>query len=83
MNGILMKHKPKDTDAVKWKEHWNNQTYTLQPLADTLKEWRRELDGINPHDFDTPNHYAKMVYEAAQRQVLDRLLDLLPDGVEK
>lgn len=83
MNGLLMKHRPKDQDKAKWEETWANQGYILQPLADTLKEWKTHLGTVKPTDFDTPNHYAKLIYELARQQLLDEIIALLPASVER
>lgn len=83
MNSLLMKHKPKDTTPEKWLEHWENAAYTLEPLAKVLIEMKKELGKVKRDDFDTPNHYAKLVSELAQLETIDRILGLLPDSVEK
>lgn len=83
MNGTLMKHKPKDTDAVAWKKTWESSSYVLQPLADTLKEWIRERAKLRLGDYETPNHYAKLVHELAQKQILEDVLALLPESLDK
>lgn len=83
MNNLLVKHKPKDTTQEKWNEHWQNQGYTLEPLAKALIDMKKELGKVRRDDFDTPNHYAKLVSELAQVEMIDRILAMLPDSVEK
>jgi hypothetical protein len=83
MNAQLMRFKPKDTTPEEWEKHWNNQTYTLQPLADVLKNIKESLGNIKADDFNTPNHYEKLVYELAQKQMIDKILSLLPDSLDK
>ena len=83
MNNLLMKHRPSDTEPDKWKEHWNNQRYTLEPLAKALIDMKKELGKVRRDDFDMPNHYAKLVSELAQVEMIDRILAMLPDSIEK
>lgn len=83
MNSLLMQLRPRDTNPEEWRKQWENAAHTLQPLADVLKAWRKELGRIKASDFDTPNHYAKLVAELSQQEMLDRILALLPDSVDK
>lgn len=83
MNVLLMKHRPKDTPKEDWEKHWNNAHPTLQPLADAIKEMQEPLEKVVPNDFNCPNHYAKMVYEAARKQALQDVLNLLPNSCSK
>lgn len=83
MNNLLAKHRPSDTTQEKWEEHWNNQGYTLQPLAKALIDMKKDLGSVKRDDFDTPNHYAKLVSELAQVEIINRILSMLPDSVEK
>ena len=84
MKGLIAKHKPKDIATIEeWATYWNNQSYTLQPLANVLKEMKSGLGFIKPDDFDTPNHYAKLVAEQCQRQLIDKILDMFPETIDK
>jgi hypothetical protein len=83
LNSLLAKHKPKDQTKEEWTKQWNNAHPTLQPLADVLKEMLRRQISVQPGDYDTPNHYAKLVDELATRRTLQFVLDLLPDSVDK
>lgn len=84
MNSLLMKHRPKGVDKEKWEGQWAAGADFLQPLADVLKEMVKERHGkVRPDDFDCPNHYAKLVAELAEQQILKQILEMLPSGVDK
>jgi hypothetical protein len=83
LNNLLVKHRPSDTTIEKWEEHWENQRYTLEPLAKALIDMKKELGKVRRDDFDIPNHYAKLVSELSQVEMIDRILALLPASVEK
>ena len=79
MNSILNKHRPKDMDPKKWDELWRNSHTILRPLFLTLKDMQKGKGAISSADFDTPNHYAKLVAELVEHQTLDKVMELLPD----
>lgn len=62
---------------------WGNSHYLLQPLADFLKVRIKNAELVKPSDFDCPNHYAKMAYEAGAKKAFLEILSLLPDSVDK
>ena len=78
MNTLLVKHKPKDTSTEKWKEHWNNAHWTLEPLALVIEELIAEASKISRTDFNCPNHYAKLAFEAGEIAAYKRILEMLP-----
>lgn len=82
MNQLLLKHKPEDITDEKWVELWNNSGYILQVLADVIDEMVPR-DKIMSTDFETPNHYAKLVWGQAQRDFAKKIIDLMPDTVDK
>ncbi len=79
MQAILLKNRPKDLDEKKFKEMWENSSYTLEALFKTIKELAPEVS-IKGNDFDTPNHHAKLVWQLGQKDLADRILDLFPAG---
>lgn len=78
-----MRHRPKDMDPEEWRKLWDNSHPQLQPLANLLKEWLKKEPSVRPSDFETPNHYGKLVAELARKQTIEDILALLPDSVEK
>lgn len=78
MNSILMKHRPAGTSKEEWEKTWQNSRHILDPLAATLIEMKRGKGAISKDDFDTPNHYAKLVAELVETQTLDKILEMLP-----
>ena len=83
MNSLLAKHRPKDLDKEQWEKVWNNSHPQLQPLANVIKELMTTGNLVKPSDFETPNHYAKLVADLSRKAALQAVLDLLPDGVKK
>lgn len=82
MKSILLAHKPKETSAEDWVAHWENAAYTLQPLADTIKDLRSKLKTIREEDFSKDNH-ALLVHRLTKEQVYNEILSLLPEKVDK
>ena len=83
MNQLLLNKKPSDATPEEWKTSWENSSYVLQPLADAIKAKLYETGRVKSTDFDIPNHYAKMAYEAGLAEMGQWILDLLPGGVNK
>lgn len=83
MKAILMKYKPKDKTKEEFTKAWEAAGSVLQPLADVLIEMRDQKGVIRHDDWETPNHYAKLVAELAEKQMVEFILDLLPDSVDK
>ena len=81
MQAILLKNRPKDLSEEKFKEMWSNSGYTLEALFNTIKDLT-PADTIKGSDFDTPNHYAKMVWQQAQREFSQKILDLFPENAK-
>jgi len=78
LNLQLLKNRPSDLDEEKFKEMWANSGYTLSALYKTIKQLSPP-EAIKGNDFDSPNHYAKLVWEAGQRDILKKVLDLFPE----
>jgi hypothetical protein len=78
-----MAAKPNDVTNEDWEKTWNNSSYVLQPLADVLKNMKKDLGKVSPTDFSTPNHYVALVSELVQIQLIDKVLALLPATVDK
>jgi hypothetical protein len=82
MNKLLLNNKPKDTSNEEFIKLWNNSSYILESLYKTLKDIEKELDTVKKDDFDCPNHYAKLAYNAGQCRMIDIVTNLLPQGVK-
>lgn len=81
MLAILLKHKPKDISEEKFKEMWENSSYTLEPLLNAIKELMPK-EVVKGDDFNSPNHYAKMVWQSGQRDFANKIMDLFPDSLK-
>lgn len=80
MNGLLIQNRPKDLTEEQFKKMWENSGYTLEAFYKTLLSFRPK-ETIKASDFDCPNHYAKLVAEAAARDMIDKIIDLLPKSL--
>lgn len=73
-----MKNRPKGTTPEEWNKVWDNSGYALESLWVTLLELKKENEGVKKEDFDCPNHYAKLAYQAGINKALDQVIGLLP-----
>lgn len=81
MNARLMAARPEGTTQEQWQQQWEAAAGVLTPLAKVLRVWSAELATVSSKDFDTPNHYAKLVHDLARKQLIEDVLALLPKGV--
>lgn len=81
MNQLLLKHKPTDIEADKFKEMWENSTYTLEPLFKAIQALTPD-SRISKDDFEKPAFVEKMVWAQAQRDLADKILDLFPERLK-
>lgn len=79
MNKLLLNNKPKDSTNEEFIKVWNNSSYTLEALYNTLKTLKEEINSIKKDDFDCPNHYAKLAYNLGQIKAYEFVMSLLPD----
>jgi uncharacterized phage infection (PIP) family protein YhgE len=77
VKAILAKHKPKETTQEKWVEHWNNAKYTLDPLVAAINDLIADIDEVKDDDFESPNHYAKLMYRAGQLKMAKKIVDII------
>lgn len=80
MNATLVNNRPKDMSKEEFQRMWENSSHTLEALYKTLQDWVPN-EKILPTDFDCPNHYAKLVYQSAERGLLLKILELFPKGL--
>lgn len=79
MKTCLLKHKPKDVSQEEFQKVWENIGYSLQALRGAIEEQMKNNNNITPGDFDCPNHYAKLAYQAGENKGLAFVLSLLPE----
>lgn len=77
MKAILAKHKPSDITQEKWAEHWSNSKYTLEPLVLAISEMIEALEEVKEDDFESTNHYAKLMYRAGQAKMAKKIVDII------
>lgn len=82
MNKTLLNNRPKDSSVEEFTKAWNNSSYTLEALYKTILVLQEELNTIKKDDFDCPNHYAKLAYNAGQLKAYDFITSLLPDSAK-
>ena len=78
MNNSLLSKRPKDSDKDEFVKAWNNSSYVLEPLALLIQELMDQNNKVNKDDFDCPNHYAKLAFQAGENKAYAFLLSLLP-----
>lgn len=79
MNTLLTKHKPKDISKEEFAVVWSNAGYSLQALHGALVELKEQLSVVKADDFDCPNHYAKLAYQAGMVKAYENVLAMLPE----
>ncbi len=82
MNKLLLNNKPKDISNEEFIKLWNNSSYILESLYKTLTDLDKELNTVKKDDFDCPNHYAKLAYNAGQSKMIGFVTALLPNGAK-
>jgi hypothetical protein len=82
MNSLLCKNRPKDSSAEEFEKAWNNSSYTLEALYKTIKQLQEECKTVRRTDFDCPNHYAKLAFEAGMLAAYDKIVDMLPKSAK-
>jgi len=83
MNKLLLNNKPKDITNEEFIKLWNNSTYVLETLYNTLLVLNKELTSTKKDDFDCPNHYAKLAFNLGQSKIIEQIVTMLPDGVKR
>lgn len=78
MNANLVKNRPTEMTKEEFVKSWENIGYTLSALTKTLIETKSSLSSVKYDDFDCPNHYAKLAFQAGQINQIDKILDMLP-----
>jgi hypothetical protein len=78
MNSNLLRLRPKDSSPEEFKKAWDNSGYVLEALYKLLEEQMATNNKVNKDDFDCPNHYAKLAYQAGYSNALEMVKDLLP-----
>jgi hypothetical protein len=82
MNKLLLNNRPEDSSVEEFTKAWNNSSYSLEALYKTILVLKEELNTIKKDDFDCPNHYAKLAYNAGQIKAYDFIVSLLPDSAK-
>jgi hypothetical protein len=82
MNKLLLNNKPKDITNEEFIKVWNNSSYVLESLYKTLVDIDKELNNVKKDDFDCPNHYAKLAYNAGQSRMIELVTSLLPKATK-
>lgn len=77
MNQLLLSKRPKDADKEEFVKAFNNAQYVLDPIKEVLKELIEQNNKVNKDDFNCPNHYAKLAFQAGENKAYDYMLSLL------
>ena len=82
MRTALSKHKPKDVSKEEFEKSWNNMQWGLSVLYKALDELKSSTNSVKAEDFNIPNHYALLAYQAGKRQAYQEVIDMLPEGAK-
>jgi len=77
MNQLLLSKRPKDSNKEEFVKAFNNAQYVLDPLVEVLQELIEQNNKVNKDDFNCPNHYAKLAFQAGENKAYDLILSLL------
>lgn len=77
MNQLLLSKRPKDSNKEEFVKAFNNAQYVLDPLAEVLQDLIEQNNKVNKDDFNCPNHYAKLAFQAGENKAYDLILSLL------
>lgn len=77
MNQLLLSKRPKDSDKEEFVKAFNNAQYVLEPVQAVLRELIEQNNKVNKDDFNCPNHYAKLAFQAGENKAYDYILSLL------
>ena len=82
MNKLILNNKPKDSSNEEFIKAWENSSYIFEALYKTLLSIKKDLDNVKKEDFDCPNHYAKLAYNAGQVKIIDTIVSMLPSSAK-
>lgn len=83
MKTLLAKHRPKNSTPQEFTESWEALGPALQPLYKVAVELKEQNSKIKTADFDIPNHYARLAFQGGKAEMLDFLIDLLPESAKE
>ena len=89
MNTLLTKHVEKEEgkthaeSVAAYERAWENSKYLLRPFMKMLKERIQSFDKVNEKDFDTPNHYAKLMFKKGKQEEAELLLSMMPKSLDE
>tara|TARA_R110000868_G_scaffold218220_6_gene468457 strand:- start:1026 stop:1277 length:252 start_codon:yes stop_codon:yes gene_type:complete len=79
MNKLILNNKPINTTNEEFTKAWNNSSFVFEALYKTMLQIKKDIDNIKREDFDCPNHYAKLAYNAGQSKIIDTIVSMLPE----
>lgn len=82
MNKVLLDNRPKDSSPEEFKKAWDNSGYVLEALWKTLGAFIEQNNEVKKDDFDCPNHYAKLAYQAGLNKAWKQVMDMLPESAK-
>lgn len=82
MNKLLLDNRPSDSTPEAFKKTWDNSGYALEALYKTLQSFIAQNEEVKKDDFDCPNHYAKLAYQAGLNKAWKQVIDMLPESAK-
>ena len=81
MNSLLLKNRPQGLSEDDFKVMWSASGNVLEALYKTIQELTPPLR-IKIEDFGLPQHYGLMVWQQAQQDLANKIIDLLPSEIK-
>jgi len=82
MNSNLLQNRHSTASKEEFQKAWDNAGFVLEALWKTLVDWQEENNKVRKDDFDCPNHYARLAYQAGYIKALSDVIGLLPDSAK-
>lgn len=82
MNKLLLDNRPSDSTPEEFKKAWDNSGYVMEALYKTLQGFIAQNEEVKKDDFDCPNHYAKLAYQAGLNKAWKQVIDMLPESAK-
>lgn len=82
MNKLLLDNRPSDSTPEEFKKAWENSGYVMEALYKTLQGFIAQNEEVKKDDFDCPNHYAKLAYQAGLNKAWKQVIDMLPESAK-
>jgi BMFP domain-containing protein YqiC len=70
-------------DREEYIKSFNNSSFVFTPIIALLQELVNSADVVKKEDFDCPNHYAKLAFQAGEKKAYQFILEVLESSDKK